>query len=148
MPTGDWIDAQIRAAQESGAFDDLPGMGKPIPDLHAPETDLDYVAKIARREGLEVTSFLPPGLALAKEVEDLPERLRGLISEARVREHLEDLNARITTAIRSPQNGPPVRTRPVDVEAHVEAWRAARPVPEPPPAPEPLPVRRRWLRRG
>ena len=147
--TGDWIESQIRAAQEAGAFDDLPGMGKPIPDLHVPETELDYAAKLARREGLDLSAMLPPGLALAKEVEDLPERLRALPSEARVRDAVADLNTRILAAIRGPQIGPPVRTRPLDVEAVVEQWRATRPVRTTVPAPAvaPEPVRRRWLRR-
>ena len=104
-------------------------------------------AKLARREGLESTAFLPPALALAKEVEDLPERLAREVLEHRVREHLEDLNARIVKAIRGPQTGPPMRTQPVDVEATVEAWRTARPVPDPQAAQasEPAdPPRRRW----
>ena len=149
VSTGDWIEAQIRAAQEAGAFDDLPGMGKPIPDLHEPETEFDYAAKLARREGLDVSAMLPPGLALAKEVEDLQQRLLTVPSETRVREVVADLNARIVAAIRAPQIGPPVRTRELNVEAVVEEWRASRPaqpaVPEPPAAP--TPVRRRWLRR-
>jgi DnaJ-like protein len=28
-----WIDAQIRVAREQGAFDNLPGAGKPLPNL-------------------------------------------------------------------------------------------------------------------
>jgi len=28
-----WIDAQIRVAAEKGAFDNLPGAGKPLPNL-------------------------------------------------------------------------------------------------------------------
>ena len=27
-----WIEGQIRVAQEQGAFDNLPGAGKPLPD--------------------------------------------------------------------------------------------------------------------
>ena len=141
-----WIDVAIRNAQEAGEFDDLPGTGKPIADLHAPETDLDYLAKIAKRENLEVSSFLPPALALAREVEDLPERLEQEVSETRVRQLLDDLNQRITLAIRAPQQGPPMRTRPVDVEAAVEEWRAARPVPAHEPQPV-TPERTRWWRR-
>lgn len=30
-----WIEAQIRVAREQGAFDNLPGAGKPLPDLGA-----------------------------------------------------------------------------------------------------------------
>jgi hypothetical protein len=144
MSTGSWIEQQILRAQRDGAFEDLPGTGKPIPDLLAPETDLDYAAKLARREGIEPTLFLPPALALAKEAEDLPARLAARWSEARVREAVEDLNARIKAERLKPQNGPPVRTRLVDVEQAVAAWRAARP--EPAPVQEPPPTRRRWRR--
>ena len=28
-----WIEAQIRVAMEQGAFDNLPGAGKPLPNL-------------------------------------------------------------------------------------------------------------------
>jgi Domain of unknown function (DUF1992) len=28
-----WIDSQIRVAQEQGAFDNLPGAGKPLPNI-------------------------------------------------------------------------------------------------------------------
>jgi hypothetical protein len=143
---GSWVDAAIRQAEEAGQFDDLPGMGKPIPDLLAPETELDYLAKVAKRENLEVTAFLPPSLALAREVELLPERLAHEVSESRVRGLVEDLNGRIDQAIRAPQQGPPMRTRPVDVEAVVEEWRASRPAPEPPPAPS-EPARKPWWRR-
>jgi len=148
MSQGGWIDAQIQDARERGLFEDLPGMGKPIPDLHATDTELDYVAKVARREGLDVTAFLPPGLALAKEVEDLPERLRSVRSEAGVRDVVDDLNARILKARCAPQMGPPVRTKQVDVESVVAAWWATRKAPaEPAPVSEPPVVRRRWLRR-
>lgn len=37
-PLEDWIGLQIRVAQERGDFDDLPGAGKPIPDLDRPWT--------------------------------------------------------------------------------------------------------------
>jgi hypothetical protein len=33
MPFETWADRQIREAEERGEFDDLPGKGKPIPDL-------------------------------------------------------------------------------------------------------------------
>jgi hypothetical protein len=153
MPFESWVDRQISQAMKEGKFDDLPGLGKPIPDLLKPETELDYVAKIARREGLEGSLFLPPALALAKEREDLPERLAREWDEARVRALVEDLNARIRRERVKPQEGPPFRVRDVDVEQAVAQWRAARPAPvqpgpEPEPEPEPRPTgRRSWWRR-
>src|SRR4051794_29956159 len=142
-----WVDSQISRAMREGKFDDLPGAGKPIPGLLEPETELDFAAKIARREGIEGTLFLPPALALAKEVEDLPNRLAKQWREAKVRELLDDLNARIRSARLQPQEGPVFRVRDVDVEAAVADWRAARPQAAPAPVPRPTPPKRSWWRR-
>src|SRR5690349_11107362 len=142
MPFESWVDVQITQAMKDGKFDDLPGMGKPIPDLLKPETELDLVAKIARREGIEGSLFLPPALALAKEREDLPERLAREWDEKKVRTLVEDLNERIRAARVKLQEGPPFRVRDVDVEQAVAAWRASRPArakPEPTPEPAPQP---------
>lgn len=70
-----------------------------------------------------LTSVLPPALALAKEVELLPERVLKLTSEAQVRDLVEDLNERIRYAQRQPQEGPSFRVRTVNVDAAVERWR-------------------------
>lgn len=141
-----WVEKQIREGRERGSFDDLPGAGRPLPK--AASDDLAWVRDKARREGLPVTALLPPSLAVAKEVEDLPARLARERSEARVRELVEDLDRRIDAARRGPAVGPPVRTARLDVDAVVAQWRAARPpAPEAPPAAPPAP-RRRWWRRG
>ena len=34
------VEQRIREAQERGEFDDLPGAGKPIPDIDAPHDEL------------------------------------------------------------------------------------------------------------
>jgi hypothetical protein len=151
VPFESWVDHQINQAINDGKFADLPGMGKPIPDLLKPETELDLVAKIARREGIEGSLFLPPALALAKEREDLPERLAREWDEKKVRTLVEDLNERIRAARVKPQEGPLFRVRDVDVEQAVTEWRASRPAPakpEPERAPAPQPGgRRSWWRR-
>lgn len=154
MPVETWIEHQIRTAQANGAFDDLPGAGRPIPDLDRPQPELAWVAAYLRREDVDVAGLLPPGLALAKEVEDLPARLHKERSEARVRAIVDDLNARIARAHALPQVGPPLRVRSVPVEETVTRWRAlraaaeaaARPAPADPPAPPDR--RRRWWRRA
>ena len=141
-----WVERQVREARERGAFDDLPGAGKPLP--RTSDDALAWVREKARREDLPVAAMLPPSLAVAREVEDLPGRLARERSEARVRAIVADLDARIDAARRGPQVGPPVRTARLDVEAEVAAWRAARPpAPEPAPPP-PAPARRRWWRRS
>lgn len=141
-----WVERQVREARERGAFDDLPGAGKPLP--RTSDDALAWVRDKARREDLPVSAMLPPALAVAREVEDLPARLARERSEARVRALVEDLDARIDAARRGPQVGPPVRTARLDVEAVVAQWRADRPADPTPPAPAPTPTRRRrWWRR-
>jgi hypothetical protein len=139
-----WVERQLREARERGSFDDLPGTGRPLPRTEADA--LAWVREKARREDLPVTALLPPALAVAKEVEDLPQRLARERSEPRVRTVVEQLNGRIDAARRAPQVGPPVRTALLDVEAVVAAWREALP-PAPPPREEPVPPARGWWRR-
>ena len=122
----DWIEQQIRSAEAAGAFDNLPGAGKPIPGLDRPRDEMSWVADYLRRENVDAASLLPPGLALAKEVEVLPERLQREHSEREVRILIEDLNERIRRAHRLPQVGPPVRVGTVDIERAVAQWAEAR----------------------
>jgi hypothetical protein len=121
----DWVEHQIRRGQESGAFDNLPGTGKPLPGIDEPRHELEWVANFAKRQNLDVAPMLPASLALAKELEDLPDKVAGIRSEARVRAIVEDLNARIRDELRRPQQGPPMRARPVNVDRVVAAWRSA-----------------------
>ena len=122
----DWVEQQIRSAEAAGAFDNLPGAGKPIPGLDRPRNEMSWVADYLRRENIDAASLLPPGLALAKEVEVLPERLQREHSEREVRILIEDLNERIRRAHRLPQVGPPVRVGTVDVERAVARWSEQR----------------------
>jgi hypothetical protein len=143
-----WVERQLREARERGSFDDLPGTGKPLPRT-SDDAAVAWVREKARREDLPLTALLPPALALAKEVEDLPARLARERSEERVRRLVTDLDARIDRARRGPQVGPPVRTGRLDVEAVVAAWREAPrpPTPAAPPPPAAQTGRRRWWRR-
>ena len=152
----DWVDHQIRAAEAEGAFENLPGAGKPIPDIDRPQDDLAWVAKYLRRENNgNVTEVLPPALALAKEVELLPQTLAKEGSEARVRGLVDDLNERISRAHAQPQVGPPFRVKLVKVEVAVQQWREARAAARAiaaasaalPPVVAPPAPRRRWFRR-
>jgi hypothetical protein len=54
-----WIDRQIRDAESRGAFEGLPGKGKPIADLDQPLEEMWWVRRKLRDEGV---SFLPPAL--------------------------------------------------------------------------------------
>jgi hypothetical protein len=152
MTFPDWVEAQIRAAEDAGAFENLPGKGKPIPGLARPRDDMAWIANKLRSENVDIADVLPPSLALAREVERLPERVARLRSESQVRELVDDLNARIHQAHLAPQVGPPMRVGRVDIEQVVTDWRTARatmhtPGPPPAPQPQPQPQRRRLGRR-
>jgi hypothetical protein len=142
-PDGTWIpghiERQIQAAQANGAFDNLPGKGKPIADLDRPQPELAWVANYLKRENVDAASLLPPALALAKEVETLPERLGPIRSESEARRVVDDLNARINKAHARPADGPPVRVKLVDAEAAISEWRQRRAESVTPSAPPPSP---------
>lgn len=124
VPFETWVERQIRLAQERGELDDLPGMGKPLPP--SLENELGWIARKLKRENIDTAALLPPALALAREVEDLPRRLLRERREDDVRAIVSELNDRIRRAHVGPQLGPPVRVRPVDVDEAVATWREAR----------------------
>ncbi|WP_098485534.1 DUF1992 domain-containing protein [Georgenia soli] len=125
LPVGNWVDQLIRAAQERGEFDDLPGAGKPLRGVDAPLDEDWWVRQKIRDEGLPADALLPPALLLRKEVAELPEVVRDLPTEDAVREAVRDVNLRVAAWIRTP-TGPVIPVAPADPEAVVAAWRAAR----------------------
>jgi hypothetical protein len=136
------IDQQIRKAEERGDFADLPGKGKPLPGLDGPDDENWWIKSWIRREGVPSEALLPTPLQLRKEAERLPETVRDLPTEEAVRAAVSDLNRRIAEWLRAPV-GPAVPVRPVDAEAVVREWRAARPSPPSAATPQ-APQRRRW----
>jgi len=140
-----WVDRQVREAQARGEFDNLPGAGKPIPDIDGPDDALWWVHKLMKREGLV---YLPPTLALQKEAEDVLAGLPTARSEDEVRRRLEGLNEKIRDAITKPLSGPPLRLVPYDIERVIADWRSQQPTPKPAPVQERSPKQeRRWFRR-
>jgi hypothetical protein len=118
-----WVDRQIREAQERGDFDDLPGAGKPLPDLHRPYDELWWVRRKLREEGL---SYVPPALQLRRAVEQAREQILRARSERQVRDIVAEVNQLIRRANRTGSAGGPVGTTPLDEEAAVRDWRAGR----------------------
>ena len=141
-----WVERQISRAQEDGSFDDLPGAGKPLPRRSEDEAVYEWVIAKARTENIDLVGMLPPGLALRKEREDLPQRAAVLPSEAAVRALGEDFNARVQAHWRRPQLRADVVPGMADVDELVSGWLRTRPAPEPRVA-APAPSRRRWLDR-
>ncbi len=119
-----WVDLQVQRAIERGEFDGLPGTGKPIEDLDTTHDPDWWLKRFIERE--RITGVLPPALSLRVEDARLDDVLDAERSERRVREMLEDFNARIVAARRQLQGGPPVITATRDVDAEIEAWRERR----------------------
>lgn len=118
-----FVDRQIREAQERGEFDDLPGAGRPLNDLHRPRDEFWWIRRKLKDEGV---SYLPPTLQLRRDVEVAREEIAAAPTEARVRELVTDLNAHIRRVNRTAMSGPASTVMPLDEEATVRAWRAAR----------------------
>jgi DnaJ family protein C protein 28 len=74
-----WIDQQIREAQERGAFDDLPGKGRPLdltPNPFAQDRELAF--KILKDAG-----YAPDWIELDKAIRGKLERVRADLSTSR-----------------------------------------------------------------
>lgn len=118
------IDRQIREAQERGDFDDLPGLGKPLPDRGELYDEDWWLKDLIRRENL--TGLAPGTLKLRKEAEDISEAAAAKKTESAVRELVADLNERILRARQGLVDGPPVVIETVDVAEVVRAWYVLR----------------------
>jgi Domain of unknown function (DUF1992) len=118
-----WVERQIREATERGAFDNLPGAGKPIADLDKPHDELWWLKQKLRREEL---TWLPATIALRKEAEDALRAASRAGSEEQVRRIVADINRKISDGNRKAASGPPLNLMPFDVERVVRTWRERR----------------------
>jgi len=120
-----WIEAQIRVAMEKGAFDNLAGAGKPLPNLDQEYDPLWWVKQLVQREQL---SMLPPSLELLRKVEKELATIETLPDEATVRRRVAALNVEIAKVNATVVEGPPTRLGTLDVDQIVARWQRARPV--------------------
>ena len=121
IPWETYLDRQVREAEAEGAFERLPGAGKPIPGLEEPNDEFWWVKDMLKREGL---NLLPDALELRLEVERRLEQAMGLTLEVEVRLLVEALNGRIrkwnATATRGGGLGE------VDLERVLARWSERR----------------------
>ena len=118
-----WIDAHIRVATERGAFDNLPGSGKPLPNLDQAFDPLWWVKQLVQREQI---SMLPPSLELLRKVETELAAVEKLDDETTVRRRVTALNVEIAKVNATVVEGPPTRLGTLDVDQVVARWRRTR----------------------
>lgn len=119
-----YVDTVIDQAIRRGEFDNLPLQGKPIPSLKSGAHDPDWWLKnLVERE--QITGVLPSA-QLRKDDAELDEALDREVQEERVREIVEEFNARVIDARRQLLGGPPVVTPTRDVDHEVARWRQRR----------------------
>jgi hypothetical protein len=118
-----WVDQQIREARERGEFDDLPGHGKPLPDLDRPRDELWWVRKKLKREK---ASFSPPSMEIRRERDEALERIAAAASETEVRKLIAAINDRIRYVNSHTISGPATTVAALEVEETVERWRSKR----------------------
>jgi hypothetical protein len=144
-----WIDQQIDEAAGRGAFDQLPGAGRPLPKWDGTSGGEAWLQGYLRREGVSGEDLLPVPLRLRREIERLTANVGELPTEQQVRELAAELNRQIVQWRKIPE-GPPVYLRRLDADVLVARWRQLHPVAaEPAPAPAEKPkrsARPRWWR--
>ena len=118
-----WVETQIRVAMEDGAFDNLPGAGKPLPNFGQEYDPLWWQKHLVQREQI---SMLPPSLELLRKMETELAAIEKLHDEATVRHRVAALNVEIAKVNATVVEGPPTRLGTLDVDLVLARWRRAR----------------------
>lgn len=119
------LDRQIRAAQERGEFDDLPGAGKPLASDTAPYRPDWWINQVVHREKAGAYA-IPPVLALKKTADELAAGAAEYVYERDVRAAVAEYNAQAERVRKLPQEGRAVVLPSLEADTVVAKWRAAR----------------------
>ncbi|HEX4788716.1 MAG TPA: DUF1992 domain-containing protein [Actinospica sp.] len=119
------LDRQIRAAQERGEFDDLPGAGKPLASDSAPYRADWWINQVVQRENAGAYA-IPPVLALRKIADELAGGAKDFGNERDVRAAVADYNEQAVRVRRLPQEGRAVILPKLDADDVVRKWRELR----------------------
>ena len=117
-------ESALEKAIRRGDFDNLPGMGKPLKNLHNFE-DPDWWVK-QKLDAEDISGVAPAAFQLRKENAVLEDTLDSFTREADVRAYLKGFNDRVREAVMDLRAGPPVFTPPRNIDAEVTAWRQRR----------------------
>ena len=118
-----WVEEQIRQGMERGEFDELPGAGKPLRNIDQPYDAMWWLREKVRRENL---SFLPPALAVRRELEEALDRIAKADTESAVRQIVAAINERIVQVNSRTTSGPPTSVMPLNVDRVIQEWRNRR----------------------
>ncbi|MGC4376802.1 DUF1992 domain-containing protein [Fictibacillus sp. Mic-4] len=88
----DHITAIIKRAEKDGAFDHLPGKGKPI---QFDDDDISYNPQKRLNKIMKNNHILPSWVKLSKEIEALKEELKSYTVEYNIRKTVEEINKKI-----------------------------------------------------
>jgi hypothetical protein len=118
-----WVEERIRESMDRGEFDDLPGAGKPLPNIDQPHDEMWWLKEKLRREKV---SILPPALAVRRELEDALERIAKADTESAVRQIIAAINERIAQVNSQTTSGLPTSVMPLNVDRVIQDWRNRR----------------------
>ena len=118
-----WVERKIRESIERGEFDNLPGAGKPLPDLDRPYDELWWLRKKLREEQFSIE---PPLLELRRQFDQVQAQIAAARSETEVRRLVAAINERIVYVNTHTTSGPATELAPLAVERVVAQWRQGR----------------------
>lgn len=119
-----FADSLVSKAQREGAFDNLPGVGKPIPGLDEPFDPMWWAKQKLKRENIAVA---PVGLDARRKIEQAIERIWDQPTESAALAAIRAVNADIRHANARHVAGPASTLAPLNEEATLERWRKRRP---------------------
>lgn len=126
-PFSSLAEERIREAIASGAFDNLPGAGRPLDLSDADDPDW-WIKRRIRDEGGDLSALAPALIQLRRERRDLLAGIGELRSEDSVRNAVADFNERVRLERLRPSTPglPPTLVSTLDPDEALARWRAAR----------------------
>lgn len=118
-----YAEGQIKKAQAEGAFEGLPGTGRPIPDLDGNYDEMWWLKKLLKRENISV---LPRSIEVRKMMDHEKEKILELSTESLVRKRVKELNALIRKTNARIASGPSIVLSVIDEDDFVRRWREVR----------------------